>query len=314
MSGEGPSVVALSGGVGGARLARGLHRHLPPGRLACIVNTGDDFEHLGLYVCPDLDTVLYTLADCHNPDAGWGRRDETWTFMSVLAQFGGPDWFRLGDGDLALHVERTRRLRGGEPLGAIMDDLRRRMGVATALLPMTEAPLRTMVHTADGVLEFQDYFVRRRAAPVVRALEYRGAAAARPAAAVLAALASPALEAIVVCPSNPWLSVDPILAVGGLRDALRACGAPVVAVCPLIGGRAVKGPTAKIMAELGLEATPAAIAAHYGNLLDGLVIDESDRDWADRCGLPVAVAPTLMSDDARRTALAAAVLEFAARL
>lgn len=314
MSGDAPSVVALSGGVGGARLARGLHLHLPPGRLACIVNTGDDFEHLGLHICPDLDTVLYTLADCHNPDAGWGRRDETWTFMSVLAQLGGPDWFRLGDGDLALHVERTHRRRGGEPLGAIMDDLRRRLGVATALLPMTEAPVRTMVHTIDGVLEFQDYFVRRRAAPVVTALEYVGAADSRPSPAALEALASPALEAIVVCPSNPWLSVDPILAVGGMREALRARGVPIVAVCPLIGGRAVKGPTAKIMAELGVEPTPVAIAAHYGELLDGMVIDESDRAWADRCGLPVAVAPTLMSDDARRTALAAAVLAFAARL
>jgi LPPG:FO 2-phospho-L-lactate transferase len=309
-----PSVVAVSGGVGGARLARGLHLHLPAGRLACIVNTGDDFEHLGLYVCPDLDTVLYTLADCHNPVAGWGRRDETWTFMSVLAQLGGPDWFRLGDGDLALHVERTRRLRAGESLGSITDELRRRLGVDSALLPMTEAPVRTLVHTREGILEFQDYFVRRRAQPVVTALEYRGAADSRAAAGVLAAIGSPALEAIVICPSNPWLSVDPILAVGGLREALRARGVPVVAVCPLIGGRAVKGPTGKIMAELGIEATPAAIAAHYGDLLDGMVIDEADRDWAGRCGLPTAVTRTLMSDDARRTALAAAVLEFAKTL
>ncbi|MCU0974777.1 MAG: 2-phospho-L-lactate transferase [Steroidobacteraceae bacterium] len=314
MSGDLPSVVALSGGVGGARLARGLHLHLSPGQLACIVNTGDDFEHLGLYVCPDLDTVLYTLADCHNPGTGWGRRDETWTFMSVLAQLGGPDWFRLGDGDLALHVERTRRLRSGVPLSVVTRDLCASFGVASALLPMTEAPVRTLVHTREGILEFQDYFVRRRAAPVVTALEYAGATDARPSPAVIEALASPALEAIVVCPSNPWLSVDPILAVHGLREALRDRGVPVVAVCPLIGGRAVKGPTGKIMAELGLEATPAAIAAHYGDLLDGMVIDETDRDWASRCGLPTAVAQTLMSDDARRVALAEAVLRFARSL
>lgn len=308
------SVIALSGGVGGARLARGLHLHLSPGRLACIVNTGDDFEHLGLYVCPDLDTVLYTLADCHNPETGWGRRNETWSFMSALTQLGGPDWFRLGDGDLAVHVERTRRLRGGEPLSAVTDALRRKLGVATSLLPMTDAPVRTMVHTREGILEFQDYFVRRRAAPVVTALEYRGAALARTSEAVLATLASPALEAIVICPSNPWLSVDPILAVHGLRGALRARGVPIVAVCPLIGGRAVKGPTGKIMAELGLAVTPATIAAHYGDLLDGMVIDEADRAWSERCGLPTLVTQTLMSDDDRREALAAAVLRFATLL
>jgi LPPG:FO 2-phospho-L-lactate transferase len=309
-----PSVIALTGGVGGARLARGLHAHLPPGRLACIVNTGDDFEHLGLYVCPDLDTVLYTLAGVHNPKTGWGRRDETWTFMTVLADLGGPDWFRLGDGDLALHVERTRRLRSGEPLSAVTDAIRERLGVASALLPMSDSPVRTFVHTLEGVLEFQDYFVRRRAAPVVTALEYRGAAEARPSPAVLAALDSPSLEAIVVCPSNPWLSVDPILTVGGLRDALCARGVPVVGICPLIGGRAVKGPTGKIMAELGIDATPASIAAHYDGLLDGLLIDEADRDWADRCGVPTRVTRTLMSDEDRRRALAAEALDFAATL
>lgn len=309
-----PSVIALSGGVGGARLARGLHLHLPPDRLACIVNTGDDFEHLGLYICPDLDTVLYTLADCHNVQTGWGRRDETWSFMAALAQLGGPDWFQLGDRDLAVHVERTRRLRGGEPLTAVTDALRRKLGVEASLLPMTDAPVRTMVHTREGILEFQDYFVRRRAAPAVTALEYRGAALARPSEAALAALAAPALEAIVVCPSNPWLSVDPILAVHGLRGALRGRGVPIVAVCPLIGGRAVKGPTGKIMAELGLDATPATIAAHYGDFLDGMVIDEADRDWSERCGLPILVTRTLMSDDARREALAEAVLRFARSL
>lgn len=314
MTGGFPSVIALSGGIGGARLARGLHLHLEPGRLACIVNTGDDFEHLGLYICPDLDTVLYTLADCHNPDTGWGRRDETWSFMAALAQLGGPDWFQLGDRDLAVHVERTRRLRDGETLGSVTDALRRKLGVETSVLPMTDAPVRTMVHTREGILEFQDYFVRRRAEPAVTALEYRGAALARPGEAVLAALAAPALEAIVVCPSNPWLSVDPILAVHGLRDALRDRGVPVVAVCPLIGGRAVKGPTGKIMAELGLAATPATIAAHYGDLLDGMVIDDADRDWSGRCGLPTLVTRTLMSDDGRREALAEAVLRFARSL
>ena len=307
-------VVALTGGIGGAKLALGLHRVLPPGALACIVNTGDDFVHLGLHVSPDLDTTLYTLAGCENPEQGWGRRDETWTFMRALEELGGETWFRLGDGDLALHVERTRRLAAGETLSAIMDDFRRRFGIASRLLPMSDDTVATRVHTPDAELAFQDYFVRLRAAPEVRAIEFAGASTSRTSAALAEVLGSSRLRAIVVCPSNPYLSIDPILAVRGLAAALRAPGVPVVAVSPLIGGRAVKGPTAKIMRELGIEASNRAIAAHYGDLLDGLVIDESDRSAELPRGLPTRATRTLMKSLDDREMLARATLEFADHL
>jgi LPPG:FO 2-phospho-L-lactate transferase len=307
-------VIALTGGVGGAKLALGLSLIVPDERLACLVNTADDFVHLGLHISPDLDTVLYTLAGCSNPDTGWGRRDETWTFMTVLQQLGGPTWFRIGDGDLALHVERTRRLTVGEPLTAVMADFAQRFGVRTRLLPMTEQSVRTRLLTDVGELEFQDYFVARRATPIVQRILYAGCEAARMPIPLVNALESPALRAIAICPSNPYLSIDPILAVPALRTRLMGRRIPVVAVCPVIGGQAIKGPTAKLMRELGVAVTPAAVAAHYDGILDGLVIDTADAAWADRCGLPVHVTATLMStiDDRRR--LAAETLEFAQRL
>ena len=297
-------VVALTGGIGGAKLALGLARVLPSGALTCIVNTGDDFVHLGLHVSPDLDTTLYTLAGCADPERGWGRRDETWTFMRALAELGGETWFQLGDGDLALHVERTRRLAAGETLSTIMDDIRRRSGVATRLLPMSDDAVRTLVHTPETTLAFQEYFVKLRATPVVRSIVFEHAARARTPPAVLEALGSPHLRAIIICPSNPYLSVDPILAVPGMREALRASAAPVVAVSPLIGGRAVKGPTAKIMHELGIETSPQAIADHYGDLLDGLVIDEADRSGELPATLPTRATRTLMQSLGDRDTLA----------
>jgi LPPG:FO 2-phospho-L-lactate transferase len=307
-------VIALTGGIGGCKLALGLQRILRAGSLACIVNTGDDFRHLGLSISPDLDTALYTLAGVNDPVQGWGRRDETWSFLRVLGELGGETWFRLGDGDLALHVERTRRLGSGETLTAVTDDLRIRLGVPTRLLPMTDDPVRTIVDTDAGALGFQDYFVARRAGPRVHALRYEGARAATVPRAIDDVLASPALRALVICPSNPWLSIDPILAVPGLAGRLRRRGVPVVAVSPLIGGQAVKGPAAKICAELGLEGTPAAIAAHYAPLLDGLVLDSADRDWRQRCGCRTLVTETLMNTLEDRERLAAETLEFAARL
>ena len=307
-------IIALTGGIGGCKLALGLQHIVAAGRLACIVNTGDDFRHLGLHVSPDLDTALYTLAGLNDPVQGWGRRDETWTFMRVLEELGAPTWFRLGDGDLALHVERTRRLATGDSLTAIMDDVRQRYGVPTPLLPMTEAPVRTIVETDAGALEFQDYFVRRRAEPRLHGVRYDGADAAVTTPAIDAAFASPSLRAIVMCPSNPVLSIDPLLAVPGLRSRLRARDVPLVAVCPLIAGQAVKGPTAKIFDELRLPRTPAAVAAHYGELLDGLVIDTRDADWAQRCGCPTTVTQTLMQSLDDRVHLAHATLEFASRL
>jgi LPPG:FO 2-phospho-L-lactate transferase len=304
-------VLALSGGIGGAKLALGLARVLPPGRLTVVANTGDDFDHLGLAISPDLDTLLYTLAGLDNPQTGWGRRDETWTFMAALERLGGATWFRLGDGDLATHVERTRRLATGESLSRITDDFRRRLGVAARILPMSDDPVRTRLRTAEGWLDFQDYFVARQCAPVVSEIAFAGIDAARPQSDFLAALADPNLMAIVVCPSNPFISIDPILSLPGLRRALRQCAAPVVAVSPVIGGRAVKGPTAKMMAELGLPVSAAAVARHYGDILDLFVIDEADADEARGLDLPTVPARTLMQSLADREALARAVLEAA---
>ncbi len=304
-------VLALSGGIGGAKLALGLSRILPPGELVVVANTGDDFEHLGLSISPDLDTLLYTLAGIDNPETGWGLRSETWTFMAALGALGGETWFQLGDGDLATHVERTRRLKAGEPLSRITDDFRRRLGVRTKILPMTDDEVRTRVRTSEGWLEFQDYFVRRRCEPAVAELAYEGAAAARAHGEFLAALADARLRAIVVCPSNPFLSIDPILALPGVREALRTCPAPVVAVSPIIGGRAVKGPTAKMMVELGLPVAAAAVARHYGDLLDGYLVDHSDAGTVTCSGLEVANAATMMTTLADREALAREVLAFA---
>jgi LPPG:FO 2-phospho-L-lactate transferase len=308
------TVVALSGGIGGAKLALGLYRELPPDALMVVCNTGDDFEHLGLSISPDLDTVLYTLAGIANPATGWGRAEETWSFMAALAELGGETWFQLGDRDLATHVERTRRRAAGATLAAISADFARRLGVRARLLPMCDAPVRTLVDTDEGVLLFQRYFVERRCAPVVRGFAFAGAATARPPAALVEALAGARVEAVVICPSNPFISIDPILAVSGMRAALAACRAPVVAVSPIIGGRAVKGPTAKMMSELGLEVSSLTIAEHYAGLIDGLVLDHADAGEIAAIGLPCLPTATLMSDEADKRRLAQDVLAFARRL
>ena len=310
----GASVVAFSGGIGGAKLALGLYRTLPPDRLMVVCNTGDDFEHLGLSISPDLDTVMYTLAGVANPETGWGRANETWTFMQALEQLGGETWFRIGDGDLATHVERTRRLAAGESLSAISDDFRRRLAVHAQVVPMCDEPVRTMVETEDGVLPFQRYFVERRCAPRVAGFEFRGASDARPPPALRKALGSEQLEAVVICPSNPFISIDPILAVPGMRAEIAARRAPVVAVSPIIGGHAVKGPTAQMMVQLGIPTSAGAVAEHYRGLLDGLVLDHADADQARAIDLPCLVTRTLMvSEDDKRT-LASEVLAFARRI
>jgi LPPG:FO 2-phospho-L-lactate transferase len=307
------NVLALSGGIGGAKLALGLYRILPPGALTVVANTGDDFEHLGLAISPDIDTLLYTLAGLDNPQLGWGRRDETWTFMAALERLGGETWFNLGDGDLATHVERTRRLGAGESLSEITDDFRRRLGISVRLLPMSNDRVRTRLRTAKGWLDFQDYFVRRRCAPVVREIAFAGADVALPQPDFLAALADESLRAVVICPSNPFISIDPILGLPGVHEALRACDAPVIAVSPIIGGKAVKGPTAKMMAELGLPVDAAAVARYYGDILDLYVADEADANEVADLGVPVRVARTLMSSLEDREALARVVLETAGR-
>jgi LPPG:FO 2-phospho-L-lactate transferase len=307
-------VVALSGGVGGAKLALGLSRVLPAGALTVVANVADDFEHLGLCISPDLDTLMYVLAGLDDSERGWGRRGETWAFMAALGALGGETWFQLGDGDLATHVERTRRLRAGESLSQITADLCRRLGIDTRVLPATDDRVRTMLQTDAGLLEFQDYFVRRQCAPKVGAITFAGTAAARAHPAALAALASPGLDAVVICPSNPFISIEPMLALTGLRDAIAACRAPVIAVSPIIGGKAVKGPTAKMMAELGLSARASAVARRYGSLLDGYVLDTQDADEVRDVPIRSKVTRTMMQNLADREALAQDVLAFAAEL
>jgi LPPG:FO 2-phospho-L-lactate transferase len=310
----GPKIVAFSGGIGGAKLALGLYRTLPPDSLMVVCNTGDDFEHLGLCISPDLDTVLYTLAGVANPATGWGRADETWTFMHALEQLGGETWFRLGDADLATHVERTRRLAAGESLSAISNAFGRRLGVRARVAPMCDEPVRTMVFTENGILPFQRYFVQQRCEPKVTGFEFRGAGEARPTPVLCEALENASLEAVVICPSNPFISIDPILAVPGLRDAIAACRAPVVAVSPIIGGRAVKGPTAKMMAELGVPITARAVAEHYRELLDGFVLDDADAVQAEAIDLPCLATRTLMTSEDDKRALASEVLAFARQI
>lgn len=309
-----PRVLALSGGVGGAKLALGLARVMPPGELLVVVNTGDDFEHLGLSISPDIDTLTYTLAGLASRELGWGRQDETWSFMETLATLGGETWFRLGDRDLALHVERTRRLRSGAPLSTVTTDICRRFGIRTRVVPMTDDRVRTRLLTAPGWLDFQDYFVRRRCEPAVSELRFHGAAAARPHPAFLAALSDPALEAVVICPSNPFISVEPILAMPGVRQALTDCPAPVIAVSPIIAGRAVKGPTAKMMAELGLDVRADTVARRYRDFLDGYVIDHADVSEVVSIDARVTLAQTLMTTLEDREALARVVLDAAATL
>jgi len=308
------NAVALSGGVGGAKLALGLYRTLLPDTLTIIANTGDDFEHLGLSISPDLDTLLYTLSGQDNPELGWGRRGETWNFMAALEALGGESWFRLGDGDLATHVERTRRLRAGESLSAVIDDFRRRLGIAARLIPMSDDPVRTRLLTNDGWLDFQDYFVRLRCAPAISELEFAGADRARPHPEIVAALADPALRLVVICPSNPFISIDPILAVPGIRTALCQCPAPVVAVSPIIAGKAVKGPTAKMMGELGLPVDAATVARHYADILDLYIADEEDAAVLGRLEVPVVLARTLMQTLEDREALARTVIAAADRV
>lgn len=304
-------IVALCGGVGGAKLAFGLAQVLPPERLTVIVNTGDDFEHLGLHVSPDIDTVLYTLSGLADRERGWGLAGESWAFMDALGRIGGEQWFLLGDRDLATHVERTRRLRSGETLSTVTAALARALGIAHAIVPMSDDPVRTIVTTPDGELEFQRYFVAERCAPVVTALRFAGAESAAIAPGAAAALARPDLGAVVVCPSNPYLSIDPILAVPGMRAALAACAAPVIAVSPLVGGKAIKGPTAKLMQELGITPDVAAIVQHYAGLITRMVIDHADAAHAATLACPTLVAQTVMTCDADRIALARTVLDWA---
>jgi LPPG:FO 2-phospho-L-lactate transferase len=303
-------VVALAGGVGGAKLVDGLSLVLPAKDLTVIVNTGDDFRHLGLRICPDLDTVVYTLAGLANPSTGWGRRDDTWNVLETLRDLGGPAWFHLGDRDLALSLERTRRLDAGEPLSAVVDHLRHTLGVHVGVLPMSDDGVATIVLTDHGELPFQEYFVALGCEPVVHGFRFDGVGEAQPAPGVIDAVKD--ADLVVLCPSNPWVSLDPILAVPGISGAVK--GKEVVGVSPIVGGSAIKGPAAKMFRELGIQPSAMAVAEHYHDLISRLVIDSQDAQQAGSIralGMQVLVTQTIMGTRADRRTLAAEVLEFA---
>lgn len=306
--------VALCGGIGGAKLALGLMHALPAESLTIVVNTGDDFEHLGLHISPDIDTVLYTLAGLANRELGWGLEGETWRFMEALSRLGGPDWFRLGDQDLATHALRTSRLAEGHSLSAITDELRQRFGIGPAVVPMSDDPAATEVETDEGMLDFQTYFVGRRAEPRIKRIIFDQAGEAAVAPAAIDAMLDPGLTGIIICPSNPWLSVDPLLAVPGWRRLLTTRSAPCVAVTPLIGGKAIKGPTAKIMAELGVPLDVSSIVAHYRGLIDGFVLDAVDAERADGLQIATHITNTLMRTLDDRVALGRETLGFCRQL
>jgi LPPG:FO 2-phospho-L-lactate transferase len=301
-------VVALAGGVGGAKLASGLARVLPPGDLTTIVNTGDDFEHLGLKICPDLDTVCYTLADLANPETGWGVKGESWHALESLSALGGPSWFRLGDRDIGTHLERARRLKDGQTLSQVTEAFCRAWGVSSRVIPMSDQSIPTTVYTDEGPLPFQEYFVHRQCQPKVKGFHFEGAEKSCPAPGVVEALRY--AELVVICPSNPWVSIAPILAVPGIIKALGL--KPVVGVSPIVGGKAIKGPAAKMYQELGIIPSAAAVANHYGNagkngILKGFVLDRLDEPQSlqiEKLGIRTLVTDTVMRTPADRMRLA----------
>ncbi len=307
------TVLALAGGVGGAKLANGLASVLPEGELVIAVNTGDDFVHMGLHISPDIDSVTYALAGMNDSARGWGVKDESWAFMEATRHLGGEGWFNLGDRDLATHVLRTQLLTKA-PLSAVTADIAARLGIRQAIVPMSDHPVRSMILTDEGEMAFQDYFVRHQCAPCFRSIRFAGAETARPSAALVAAFEDPALEAILICPSNPILSIDPILSVPGIRQRIVDRRVPCVALSPFIAGQAVKGPAAKIMTELGLPTTADTIARHYEGLIDGLVIDEADVPGWTGEGPTIHGADILMRNVDQQQALARAMLAFAASL
>jgi len=319
MSAAQRSILALSGGVGGAKLALGLADELAPGQLHVLVNTGDDFEHMGLHISPDIDTLLYTLSGMANEELGWGQAGETWQTMEALERLGGETWFRLGDKDMATHLWRTRQLQQGKSLGEVTTGLAQQLGVQTHVHPMTEEPVRTTVHCAGENLSFQHYFVRERCEPKVSGFSFEGISAARPNRNTMRLLQDNAFSSVVICPSNPFVSVDPILQLPGLWLALRDNPAPVVLVSPIVAGLAIKGPAAKMMAELGVPVTALGVARHYcaryPGLLDYFVIDDSDATLADdigKLGVEVAVTSTVMKNRADKARLARFTLHVAA--
>lgn len=307
-------VLALCGGVGGSKLAEGLSRTINPENLTVVVNTGDDFTHLGLQISPDLDTVMYTLAGLSHRVQGWGLENETWQFMDALSRLGGESWFRLGDRDLAMHVSRTCARSAGTSLTRFTRDAAAALGIRVNVLPMTDHTVRTVVATSDGDLAFQNYFVERKCEPCVKEIRYEGAESAQMTTEVSAALSDSHLDAIIICPSNPYLSIDPILAVPGIRAALRASRVPVIAVSCVVAGASVKGPTAKIMKELGVPVSAASVATHYGDLIDGFIVDCSDEATLQEFDVQSIAASIVMTTDESRAMVAETTLEFAEQI
>ena len=308
-------VCALAGGVGGAKLSAGLQDALAPGDLSVVVNTADDFDPWGLRVCPDLDTVMYTLAGVANPETGWGLAGESFAFLDALSGYGEDTWFWLGDRDLATHVLRTQKLHEGRTLTWITSELSRALGIPGRILPMCDEKVSTMLKTPAGLLEFQEYFVRRRQRDEVRGVDLRGIENARPTDAVLEAVSGS--DIVVFCPSNPVVSLGPILSVPGMREALAAVPAPKVAVSPIVGGRALKGPADRMLSSLGHEVSSAGVAALYKGILDGMVIDRSDegqRGDVEALGMAVLSTEAVMHDPPDRERLAREVMEFGAGL
>lgn len=307
--------VALAGGIGGAKMADGLARSVGPENLTVIVNTGDDFELYGLRISPDLDTVMYTLAGIANPDTGWGVAGDTWRNFEMLDRYGAKPWFRLGDQDLATHMLRTQALRGGDTLTQVTANMARQLGLASRVLPMSDSPVRTVVDTDAGTLAFQEYFVRMRWQPKVTAVRFEGVERAEASLSVLRAIET--ADTIVLCPSNPYLSVDPILLTHGVRDALLNASAPIIAVSPIVGGEALKGPAAKMMRELGQEPSAATVARHYSEFINGFVMDGADAAYKpviEAMGIGVLVTNTVMKDTDDRARLGCEVVNFADEL
>ncbi len=298
----------VTGGVGGAKLALGLAHCLEPDEVLFAVNTGDDFEHLGLSISPDLDTLVYTLADMNNKEVGWGRSDETWQFMDALEQLGGPTWFKLGDRDLALHTTRSRMLADGATLSEATTHICDSFGIDHPVVPMSNDPVRTTVHTDGGELSFQHYFVRDRCQPVVTGFEFKGIEAAVPVPEILTCLEN--TRGVIICPSNPFVSVDPLLNLPDMRNALARSPAPVVAVSPIVGGTAIKGPTAKMMRELNVPVTAEQVAYHYRGVIDGFILDEQDVSLHKTLDVATIVAQTVMVTLQDRVDLGRTVLEF----
>jgi LPPG:FO 2-phospho-L-lactate transferase len=306
-------ITALAGGVGGAKFAHGLNQLGDAIDLTVIANTGDDFEHLGLHISPDIDTLCYTLAERVNPETGWGRNDESWHVLEEISSLGGPDWFRIGDRDFATHIERTRRMANGESLSQVTTRFCEQWGVNAKILPMSDSPVQTMVKTVQGWMGFQEYFVKNQFVPKVEAFEFKGISEAMPSSAVMQAIND--CDLIIICPSNPWVSIDPILAIPGLRAALLK--KPVIAISPLIGGKVVKGPAAKMFAELGISPSALAVADHYKDLLSLIVIDHIDQDQIlaiEGLGIIASTSDILMKDNQDRRRLAMEVIDFAKQL